>query len=124
MIVFGTGTGRCGTMTIANLLNAEEEALCLHEGKVRDREESGEQFLPFLTLQNYLAYRSPHEAYDMLREARKNVPELASRYALFGDIAYNYAPFVRVIPELLPEAKLLVVFRNGRSFIRSAYTTE
>lgn len=40
-LFFGASAGRSGTMTLANLLNAEDRVVCLHEGKIRRLEESG-----------------------------------------------------------------------------------
>ncbi len=123
MIFFGVGTGRCGTMTLANLLNAEENVVCLHEGKLRHGETSGDQWIPMLTLQNLRAYHHPNEAENLLTKTRSQLSSLLSEHKLtaLGDIAYNYAPFVAVIPRLFPAAKLLVVCRDGRDFVRSAY---
>jgi len=42
----------------------------------------------------------------------------------FGDIAYNNAPFTAVIPQVFPDAKLIVLVRDGRDFVRSVYTSE
>lgn len=126
MLFFGAGTGRCGTMTLANALNAEPDGACLHEGQIRRGVEVGEQWLPFLTLQNLVAYHDPDRAEALFRDARGSLPEEARQrgVSFLGDIAYNYAPFVRVIPEVFPDAKLLVFFRDGRHFVRSAYTSE
>lgn len=148
-LFFGTGSGRCGTMLLANLLNAEPGARALHEGKIRTREEAGEQHLPFLTLQNYRAYCHPEEAEALLRKTRAAaVPEAVAALTegagtegtgteepeaagtgegpprLFGDIAYNYAPFVHVLPAVFPQARLIVLHRDGRDFVRSAWTAE
>lgn len=126
MIVFGTGAGRCGTMTLANLLNQEEGVACLHEGKFRDREVPGEQWLPFLTLENLQAYYKPESALTIFREKRGNIRHILQEKNLLGlgDIAYNYAPFVGIIPEMYPDARLVVLVRDGRDFVRSVYTTE
>ena len=67
MLVFGTGSGRCGTMTLANILNAEPDVVCTHEGKFREREETGVQVIPFLTLQNLIAYHEPAQALGILK---------------------------------------------------------
>lgn len=125
MLFFGVGSGRCGTMAIANYLNAETGVTCLHEGKIRNLEEAGEQWLPFLTLQNLAAYRDPDQALPILRKTRSVMPDLLKERQLtaLGDIAYNYAPFVGAIPTLFPEAKLIVIVRNGKSFVRSVYTS-
>ncbi len=41
-LFFGVGTGRCGTMTMANLLNAETGVVALHEGQFRHEEQAGD----------------------------------------------------------------------------------
>ena len=60
-LFFGAGSGRCGTMMLANLLNSEQHLLCLHEGNERDKETPGKQWLPFLTLENVLAFWEPEQ---------------------------------------------------------------
>lgn len=123
-IFFGVGPGRCGTMTLANFLNAEDHVLCTHEGKIRRGTESGQQWLPFLTMENYLAYADPGQAQIIFREKRNDMSKIAERENLraFGDIAYNNAPFTAAIPFIFPQARLIVMVRDGRDFVRSAYT--
>ena len=43
-------------------VNSETDTTCLHEGKFRQEETSGEQVLSFLTLENRLAYEIPDAA--------------------------------------------------------------
>ena len=126
LLFFGTGTGRCGTMTLVNLLNSENHVACLHEGKFRHREVSGEQWLPFLTFENILAYQDPGQAEEIFLQKRGNLLKIATEHNLiaFGDIAYNYASFVHIINKQYPIAKLLVIVRDGRDFVRSAYSAE
>lgn len=126
MLVFGTGSGRCGTMTLANLLNAEPDVVCTHEGKFRKREETGEQVIPFLTLQNLIAYHEPAQAISILKQTRSNMEQSYKQFhkSVVADIAYNYVPFIKNLPELYPDAKLIVMFRDGRDFVRSAYVDD
>jgi hypothetical protein len=125
-LFFGTGSGRCGTMMLANLLNAEPGVTALHEGKVRHGEDAGDQQLPFLTLQNKHAYHHPDQALGMIEKTRSVMPalRLERRDRLLGDIAYNYAPFVKALAQFFPGAKLIFLHRDGRDFVRSAYTAE
>ena len=113
-------------MSLSNWLNSEVDTVCLHEGKERKLEEPGGQKLPFLTLQNFLAYKDPKQAEPLFRELRQIMQQVANDCDVkwFGDIAYNYAPFVKVIPTVFPEAKLVVIVRDGRSFVRSVITNE
>lgn len=124
---FGAGAGRCGTMTLANLINAEEGIAALHEGKFRHRETPGDQWLPFLTLQNLRTYHDPETAISTLESMRSaQVAEIIKTHNLkaLGDIAYNYAPFVAAIPRVFPDAKLIYIHRDGRDFVRSVLTDE
>jgi len=125
-LFFGLGSGRCGTMMLANLLNAEDSVTALHESKFRRGEEVGEQLLPFLTLQNHHAYSHPDQARAIIEKTRAAMPALRRQRddRLLGDIAYNYAPFAAVLAKVFPGAKLIVVTRDGRDFLRSAYTAE
>lgn len=119
---FITGTGRCGTMALANALNAETGVTCTHEGKFRYGDRPGEQVLPFLTLQNRLAYERPGDAGALFDEARASLPVVAARFGgtHFGDAAYNYVPFLPAISRRFPTARIVVIVRNGLEFVRSA----
>ena len=113
-------------MTLANLLNAETGVVALHEGQFRHEEQAGDQVLPFLTLQNFHTYCHPEEAVAILAKCRAGMAEkrLQMNADLLGDIAYNYAPFTSAIREVFPHARLLFIHRDGRDFVRSAYTDE
>lgn len=121
-IFFGVGTGRNGTMAIANALNAEPGVTCTHEGKFRYRETPGEQKLKFLTLENRLAYEQPEQAAALFASRRADIRDVAEKCGgtHFGDIAYNYAPFMDEIAQQFPDALMIVFFRNGVDFVRSA----
>jgi hypothetical protein len=121
-LFFGVGAGRCGTMALSNILNSEAHVTCLHEAKFRSGEVAGEKLLPFLTLQNGQAYSHPEQSAALLARFRSGMADIAAARGapLFGDIAYNYAPFLKHIPALFPEAKIIIVFRNGADFVQSA----
>jgi len=125
-LYFGASTGRSGTMLLANLLNSEEGVVCVHEGKFRHGEESGEQVLPFLTLENRQGYEYPDRKADII--AKKRLPEtvhkLMETHGAFGDIAYNNSIFITELAAQFPEAKFLISVRDGREFVRSATVLE
>lgn len=120
-IFFGVSTGRVASMTLANLINLEENVLCLHEGKVRDLEHSGEEVLAFLTLQNRLAYEYPDRTDDFICSYRNFFPEICHKRGLthFGDIAYNYAPMIGALHRRYPFAKFIYQYRDCLSFVES-----
>lgn len=109
-------------MGLANLLNSEAATICLHEGKFRHGEEPGEPVLPFLTLQNGQAYARPSTADSLFQRFRGGVRAAAEAGSCdqFGDIAYNYAPFLGSISRGLPDAKIIALVRNGADFVQSA----
>lgn len=121
-LFFGVGSGRVASMSLANALNTENRALCLHEGKVRDLEEAGEQVLPFLTLQNRRAYEFPEEAEGLFQQARGGMMEIGTARDLshFGDIAYNYSPFIICIAKSFPSAKVIFQIRDCLGFLISS----
>lgn len=121
-LFFGVSTGRSGTMAIANALNQEPGVTCTHEGKFRHREVPRDRVLRFLTLENRLAYERPQHAAEIFESTRGDIYVHASKYGgtHFGDIAYNYAPFLESISMRYPEARLIVFVRNGIDFVRSA----
>jgi hypothetical protein len=124
LMVFGAAAGRCGTMTLANLLNNENNLIGLHEGMVRHLDVEGNRVLPALVLQNVLAYHKPLRAQGIFSDMRTNIPDLMKEHSVtgFADIAYYNAPFVGVISEIFPDAKLIVILRDGRDFVRAVCT--
>ena len=120
-IFFGVGSGRVASMALANALNCEESCMCLHEGKLRDMEVSGVQILPFLTLQNRLAYEHPHQALVLAKQHRSQLLEVAVEHKVnfFGDIAYNNAPFIHALHEIYPDSKFIFQFRDCLAFVTS-----
>jgi hypothetical protein len=124
-LFFGASTGRTATMHLANCLNAEVDCTCVHEGKFRHRETSGEQILPFLTLENRIAYETPEKAQEIINSKRAIIDEIDMRgVSHFGDIAYNYSPFLLPLSIRFPKARFLILVRDGRSFVRSATILE
>jgi hypothetical protein len=125
-IFFGASTGRTATMTFSNALNSEVATTCLHEGKFRHEEISGQQLLPYLTLENRLAYETRSSAVEIISKKRSGLIELAKTRgdSWFGDIAYNNSLFVSALAAHYPEAKFVVFFRDCLDFIRSATSLE
>lgn len=124
-LFFGASTGRTATMHLANCLNAEKTCTCVHEGKFRHRETSGEQILPFLTLENRLAYENPGKAQEIINAKRAVIDTLDLQgVSHFGDIAYNNSPFLVPLSVRFPHARFIIIIRDGRTFVRSATVLE
>lgn len=123
-LFFGASTGRTGTMHLANVLNAEPGCTCLHEGKYRFREEAGDQVLPFLTLENRIAYEYPERRQVLIDSKRSMIDDLKLKGSFFGDIAYNNSVFLEALAERFENAKFIIFARDGRSFVRSVTVNE
>lgn len=123
-LCFGVGTGRSATMAISNALNSELQTLVLHEGKVREMSASGVQHLPFLTLENRLAYEYPHMVESIISDLRSidKISSLSNGRVCFGDIAYNYSPLVGGLKKQFPLAKIIFFYRDCIPFVRSCTT--
>ena len=65
-------------------------------------------------------------AEGIFREKRELMPNIVAKekIKLFGDIAYNYCPFIHAMPSVFPQSKLIVIYRDGRDFVRSAYIAD
>lgn len=122
MLFFGASAGRSGTMLLANLLNSEQDVTCVHEGKFRLGEESGDQILPFLTLENRRGYEYPDSKTEIIASKRSTelLNGLHDTHGFFGDVAYNNSVFVEALSGQFPDAKFLISIRDGRDFVRSA----
>lgn len=109
-------------MAFSNAINLEENSICLHEGKFRDLETSGEKVLDYLTLENRLAYEYPEKREEIIYSKRSGLVDIARDrgVAFFGDIAYNNVAFISTLANGYPYAKFVVFFRNCMSFVSSA----
>lgn len=95
-IVLGIGTGRCGTNSLAAILDAQPDARVTHEA------------LPHL----------PWESDAVLLNER--IGQLRARDArVAGDVAFYYLPYVRPILEQLPDARVVCLRRDRAETVRS-----
>lgn len=95
-IVFGVGTGRCGTVSLCELLNNQIGANFTHEDK---------QELP---------WKFSREIID------RKLQDISSREGKYvGDVAFYYLPYVEHILEKYPEAKFLYLERSKDEVVRS-----
>ena len=117
-------------MALSKMLSCEVGVMCTHEGNLHSGVdwslEQQTQLLPYLTLENYQAYSNPEQAKEIFATKRSEIGNILEEKGLiaFGDVAYNNAPFVQAIPLVYPHAKLIVMMRDGRDFVRSVYTVE
>ncbi len=102
-----TGTGRCGTATLARILGGH------HEFRV--------QYL----LEKYFLRADPFS--DPFRDIQKRIEAMLDLHqgierATFIDSSNLYIHFIDAIYLLDPSAKFILLVRNGKDFVRSAHS--
>jgi len=126
VIVFGLGTGRSGTASLAKLLNAQKDALCFHE-----MNPSCVRFYntprPILnTVDEYQTILNGGDpsmlTVDLGRGmAAKAYDELCTmkRVRLIGDIAFYYLSYVEAIAAHNPNVRFICLKRDKDATVKS-----
>jgi hypothetical protein len=96
--IFGLGTGRCGSMTLANLLSLQDDCLVSHEV-------GGMPYLPWHIEQNSL-----NNYLKKISFRRENI---------VGDVAFYTLPYAKIILEKYPDTKFVVLQRDREETINS-----
>lgn len=103
-LVIGLGTGRCGTTSLAHLLNAQPDSTFVHEGLF-----SGKKYDHFLL---------PWEVnYSKFLEWEKKVQSLEGNFC--GDVGSYMIQYVDVIIKRHPHTKFICLERDRREVIES-----
>ena len=95
-LIFGLGTGRCGTVSLYRLLNSQNDSFFTHESK---------PLLPWDFDKNLIDSKLE----KFFSKNRNYV----------GDVGSNYLPYVEYIREVLPESKFVVLKRPKVEVINS-----
>lgn len=126
MIVFGLGTGRSGTASLAKLLNTQKDALCFHEmnpscvrffGTPRPILNTVDEFQAILDggdpamLTVDLGRGVAAKAYDELCAMK--------RVRTIGDIAFYYLSYVEAIAARNANVRFICLKRNKEATVRS-----
>jgi len=123
-IIFGLGSGRCGTKSLASLISMQEGAVCFHElnpssmswdngfATVKntyrnffDLIHSGDPLISFDQ-----SMGSSHAEFEKINEGRIKIA---------GDVASYYLPYVEYILELDPSVKFPCLKREKQETVRS-----
>ena len=105
---FVLSSGRCGTLTLANMLNTADNARVWHHPK------------PYLIKETLLAYWGKLNKSRTFWKARSSVVQSCWADGLIhGEADHNMTPFCDMLAGELPMAKFLVLVRDPREFIRS-----
>lgn len=126
MIVIGIGTGRSGTASLANLLNAQQDAVCFHEMNPSCVRFHGTPRPILNTIDEYQAIIDGGDpamltvdlgrpvaakAYDRLRGMQ--------RVRLIGDIAFYYLTYVEAILQRNPRVRFVCLQRDRTETVES-----
>ncbi len=123
MIVFGLGTGRSGSTTLAHLLNLQEGAVVTHERNPRRIHWSGSEqrvLEDLRELEGVLAGRRSL----LVRRRRDNLRAIRNLYRrgprrLVGDVAFYYLPYVELLLGHAPEVRFVCIRRDEEATVRS-----
>lgn len=94
-LIFGLGTGRCGSWSLTKLLQKQTDTYAFHE-------------------LNYLPWEFDEEA------LKGNINHLLSRpEKIVGDVGFYYLNYVDYIIEKFPEAKFVYLYRDVKEVVNS-----
>lgn len=125
-IIIGLGTGRCGTVSLARLINAQDESVCFHEINPRSMSWSSSYEVVVSMLQefrNVLEGGSGKQISIDLTSPGRDAPLQRilqqPNITTIGDIGFYYLSYVdRIIAEF-PFVKFPCLRRNKADTIRS-----
>lgn len=96
--IFGLGTGRCGSMTLANMLSLQDSCLVSHEV-------GGIPYLPW------------HQDESALANYLKKVS--FRKEQIVGDVAFYLLPYANKIIKDFPDSKFIILQRDKRETVLS-----
>lgn len=124
MIVFGIGTGRCGTASLANLLNKQNNAAVFHELNPGPMSWTGaEAYLEELLGQFESALETGKLDVEVVPR-RWNLEALdqlekMDKISMVGDIGLYYLPYVEYILSKNPSVKFVGLRRDEDATVKS-----
>ncbi len=111
-LLIGLGTGRCGTVSLAALLNLQNDSAVMHEAGNEDFEYN----------HKWLGY---DDAKMCVRGSskRRNLVRYLNAFPgdgkFIGDVGYYYLPYVPIIAEVCSSVKFVCLWRNKREAVES-----
>jgi hypothetical protein len=124
-IVFGLGSGRCGTNSLQALLNAQPNSVCFHELNPSSMAWEGAELTVLSLLRDFSAAIAGHERYVTV-DRKVNGPTLPiERYlnldeiTVVGDVASYYLPYVRKILETKKDVRFPCLKRERGATVES-----
>jgi hypothetical protein len=96
IVFIGCGTGRCGTLSLAKLIDGCEDAVCTHERR---------PLLPWIFKEDLFQERLSHFS--------------NATASLIGDVAYFYLPYLEPFIQIIPDIKIICLERDRQGVINS-----
>jgi hypothetical protein len=124
MIIIGLGSGRCGTRSLAALLNAQPETVCFHEVNPSCMAWSGTERTALSMLEEFRAVLAggPREITVDLASRRRadQLPRLRSlaKVSTIGDVASYYLPYAAMLAKM-PDVRMPVLRRDKDATVAS-----
>ena len=127
-VVFGLGSGRCGTKSLASLINTQPGAVCFHEVNPSCMSWEGTEHSVLALLQNFRAalegreravcidYTGPH------RDGPLEKYITSQHLALVGDVGFYYLPYVEYVLSHDADARFPCLQRERTETIDSFIT--
>ncbi len=127
-MVFGMGTGRSGSMSLAQTLSKQPGYVCFHESNPSCSAWVGAEASVLATIRSFQDVLESNDITKALIDRSRRTPMLSSaRDALHGqtascvgDVAFYYLPYVRLIHRQVPDA-VFPVIRRGRNATIDSY---
>lgn len=105
---FALSTGRCGTKTLAHILDTASDARVYHHPR------------PYLIEETLAAYHGEVDRAETFWRARSGVIRDAWKDGLtFGELDHNMTAFAPAIADEIDDVRFLVLIRNPWDFVRS-----
>ena len=128
-IVFGLGSGRCGTTSLAELLNAQPGVVCFHEiNPASSAWVDGEDtVIALLNDFNAILGGAADRSLVIDRSVKGRTAPVARLKSLdrvtgMGEVAHYHLPYVELILERVPDARFPCLYRAREDVVRSFAT--
>lgn len=124
MIIIGLGSGRCGTRSLASLLNAQADTVCFHEVNPSCMAWTGTERTVLSMLEEFRAVLAggPRQITVDLATRRRaeQLPRLRSLEAVraIGDVASYYLPYAPMLAGM-PDVRMPVLRRDKDATVAS-----
>jgi hypothetical protein len=126
MIVIGLGSGRCGTASLAHLLNAQRDAICFHEMNPSCVRFSGTPRPILNTIDEFQAILDGGDPSMLTVDLGRPVAADAydalcrmTRVALIADIAFYYLSYVELIAAHNDRVRFVCLKRDREATVES-----